>query len=602
MRRTMRMTRRHCASLLLAVLAAGALAQGATAERPLVFGVNRVGGFEVLHNPPGYREDLYRTIRAAGGTCVRLIASPRDIEPVRGARDWNDFERDLALAIKYEQEPIVCIVNTPAWASPTGEATHLYPYRGGLLGEFASFCEDLAARTRGKVRLFQLWNEPNGCGWHFEDGFNHADEYLPVLAACRAGLAKGNPDARLALGGMDDAEGHAPIFITKLYEEAKRRALDVRTLFDAASDHPYSETSALMRAKLDALRAILDANGNAAAPFWITEYGWHTGGTAPEEQARRLAATLAAFASDPWKDLQAAVYLCIADFEMTEDGFGLTDANLRPRPAFHAFQGASRFGAYPPFRIEAAFLQADTLRVAWQTLAKTRGSVRLEALGGAAGTAGIAVKDSPEGTTHATVFEKLVPERVYRYRIETVAAAGGRSILSAPYEIRAPGPRVWNGGFEEGFTGGIGKGWRIEGRGFCTDAMLLPKGTAVDGSRAQAVFAEGVHGHRNFESTLSTIVAATPGRELRVSYAWAALEQKTLTEIKARAGLDPTGRADPSKVVWSDWQEVGAKWKTNTARLAPEGSLAAFVVQCKLEGELKKGSAAFLLDAVRVEP
>ena len=205
-------------------LLAAAAAPAAEADRPLVFGVNRVGGDGVLYDPPDYDEHLYRRIREAGGTCVRLLASPRDIEPERGRRNWKSFDRDLDLAIRYGQTPIVLIVNTPAWASPIGEATHLYPYRDDLRGEFADFCEDLARRTRGKVVLFQLWNEPNGCGWHFHDGFNHADEYYPVLVTCRAALAKGSPEAKLVLGGLDDAEGHAPIFLGRLLAEMKARS------------------------------------------------------------------------------------------------------------------------------------------------------------------------------------------------------------------------------------------------------------------------------------------------------------------------------------------------------------------------------------------
>jgi hypothetical protein len=358
-----------------------------------------------------------------------------------------------------------------------------------------------------------------------------------------------------------------------------------------------------MRAKLDALREILRANDDGAKPFWITEYGWHTGRTAPDEQARTLAATLAAFTSDAWKDLHAAVYLCIADFEMSEDGFGLTDANLRPRPAFYAFQGAMRFGAAPAFRIEPAFTRADALRVTWHTLKPARGVVQLEEVPPEGAPRPAARKESPEGTEHAVLLEGLAPDRTYRFKIETTRTDGAatKSIVSAAYDVRTPARRVWNGNFEEGFFGGIGKGWRIEGRGFCTDATLLPKGSAAEGRHAQAVFAEGVHGHGNFESTLRTVVAAVPGKELRVSYSWAGLEQKTLTEIKARAGLDPTGGADPTKTRWSDWQEVGPQWKRGILAGQPEGTLAAIVFQCKLEGTLRKGSAAFLLDDVRVE-
>jgi hypothetical protein len=357
-----------------------------------------------------------------------------------------------------------------------------------------------------------------------------------------------------------------------------------------------------MRAKLDALDEILRASGDGGKPFWITEYGWHTGSTAPEEQARKVAATLQAFTSNAWKYLDAAVYLCLADFEMTEDGFGLTDANLRPRPAFHAFQGAPRFGASPAFHIEPSFRSAGDLSVAWRTILPARGTVRLEAVPSEGPPPPSATKESPEGTTHRVVFEGLAPDRLYRFRIETIRRDGAaeRAIATAPHEVRSPGTQAFNGGFEEGFFGGIGTGWRIEGRGFCTDAALLPGGSVAEGRHAQAVFADGAHGHGNFESTLSTVVAAAPGKALRVSYAWAALERRTLTEIKARVGLYPTAGTEEAKIAWNPWEDVGPRWKTGTAVVVPDGTAATIAIQCKLEGSLRRGSAAFLLDGVRI--
>jgi hypothetical protein len=588
--------------LIALILCLGTAAGGGEGpDRPLIFGVNRVGAAAILYDPPGYEEAMFHRIREAGGTCVRLVASPRDIEPERGRRRWGEFERDLDLAIRYGQEPIVLIVNTPAWASPTGEATHLHPYRPELAADFADFSTDLARRTKGKARLFQLWNEPNGCGWHFQDGFNHADEYLPVLKVCARALRAGNPDCVLSLGGLDDAEGHAPIFLRKLYGEIGKDPAG-KGLFDAVSDHPYSDTVPVMRGKLDALREILRANGDGARPFWITEYGWHTGNVTSAEQAERVARFLEAFASPAWNDLQAAISLSIADFEGTSDGFGLTDANLRPRPAFFAFQGASRFGAFPPFEIRPAFIARGRLAIVWKTLRAAAGSVRLEPAGGG----GAATAGSAAGTEHRVEFDGLADGRLYRFRIETsaIAAGGTRTWLSAEHEVRAPGEAVANGDFEGGFFAGIGEGWRIEGEGFCTDAALLGAPFPPEKRHAQAVFALGEKGHRTIDSTLSAPVAAAPGRPIEVSLSWASREVKTLAEVSARAGIDPRGGEDPSDpgIRWTEWTELGRTWKTSAVQATAGNTLVRIFIQCRLKGDLRKGAAAFLLDDVRAAP
>jgi hypothetical protein len=571
------------------------------APRPLVFGVNRIGDPGVLFNPPGYDEHLYRRIREAGGTCVRILASPRDIERTRGQRNWAEFDRDLALALKYEQEPIVLIANTPGWASPNGQDTHEYPYKEELLGDFADLCTELARRTKGKARYFQLWNEPNGCGWHCADGFNHTDEYYPVLKACYAAIKKGNPDAVLSLGGLDDAEGHAPIFLRKTYEEKIKDGFE-GPLFEVVSDHAYSHAPEVMRAKLDALRKLLDDRGDKDVPFWVTEYGWTTGDTRPDEQARQMARFLAAFIRPEWKDLQAAVYLCIADFEHRMDGFGLTDANLRPKPAFDAFQAASRFGAYPAYSIRALFTAADRLTITWKTLVPTSGTVTLQPI--AKGNP--VTRTSDMATDHRVEFSGLTPDSSYQWVIETSRQEGGqpKTIRSAEYEIRAPGRQIDNGRFDRGFFAGIAKGWQIEGTGFCTDAALIPHVKLEPDTHAQAVFVRGEYGHEHIDSTLSTAVAAEPQKPILIRFSWADSNTRTLADVSARAGIDPAGAADPDSpsIKWTPWNKLKRSWQDVSVDAVAGNSLVRLFIQVRSKGPLKGGTAVFMLRDVRVDP
>jgi len=568
--------------------------------RMLVFGVNRVGSAKALYDPPDYDERLYQRIREVGGTCVRLAASPREIEAERGKRRWEEFDRDLGLAVRYGQEPIVCIVNTPGWASPTDEPTYLYPYREELLPEFGDFCTDLARRTRGKVRYFQLWNEQNGCGWNFFDGYNRADEYLPVLKVCYDALKRGNPECVLSLGSLDDAQGHGTIFIRKTYEEQTKQNIS-GPLFDAVSDHPYGDTPQSVRAKLDAIRTLLEAHGDGEKPFWITEYGWSTRDVSPGEQAARVAAYLKAFTQPAFSEVQAAVYLCIADFEGSVTGRGLCDTNLRPRPAFYAFQGASRFGAYPPFEIKAHFPAADRLAIAWQTLQPTRGAVTLL---GPGPSKPMIHSDSVSGTSHRVEFVDLAPATVYRYTIETICEKSGRpkSFRSAEYELRSPGPQVFNGDFDDGFFAGIANGWTIDGQDFCTDAGLIPKTALVHGRHAQAVYAAGGRGNKKLASTLSAIVAAKTGQAIKLSVSWTAQTSGNSCKVLSRIGIAADGKSDPAAagVRWSNWENTSGSWDDQSVSAMAGNSVVRLFVQCRSESALGDGTATFMLDNVRV--
>lgn len=569
--------------------------------RPMVFGVNRIGDPRVIYSPRSYDEQLYRRVAEAGGTCVRLVASPPQIEAKRGHRDWSEFDHDLDLALKYRQTPIVCIVNTPAWASPTGETTHLYPYKEELWPEFADFCLDLARRTRGKVRYFQLWNEQNGCSWHFHDGFNHADEYLPILKICYESLKKGNPDCVLSMGSLDDAQGHGPIFIRKTYEEME--AQNVKPpVFDVISTHPYSDNSQIMRKKLDAMKELLAAHGDSDKPFWITEYGWHTGHMKLKDQADKLGEVLAAFIQPAWRDVQASIYLCIADYEHRPSGFGLCDVNLRPRPSFHAFQGAERFGAVPPCHIDAAWTADDTLTVTFKTLKPAKASVELRSATKDDG--GRLSRTSPTGTDHKVVLKDLEGEsRILRVLTQRQVGDKTNGYASAEYLIRGIASGLRNLDFEDGFFGGIAEGWTITGEGFCTDAALIPGASPREGEHAQAVFVRGDKGHTSLSGTLRNNIAAKPGRDVRVTLWWASVSEGTSAESEARIGIDPTGGDDPesSGIQWGEWQKLTPAWTAASHAATGEHSVVTLFVECRSKGDLGEGTVTFMLDDVKVE-
>lgn len=562
--------------------------------RPLVFGVNRVGDAGVLFDPPDYAEHMLRRIREAGGTLVRIPASPRDVEPERGRRNWEAFDRDLSLALRCGLEPLVLVCNTPAWASPTGRATHEHPYKAELLPDFASFCAELAHRTRGRVRYFQLWNEPNGCGWHFLDGFNHADEYLPMLLVGGRALKQGNPQAVVLLGGLDDAEGQAPAFLTALYDERARR-FPGRRLFDGIADHPYGGDSNAIRGKLDALREVLKRNGDGAAPVWITEYGWHGEKTPERERAKKVGEALARFVGPEWSFLEGAIYVSIADVEGGATGFGLCDANLRPRPAYDAFQAASRFGAYPASSLRWRPLAGEWAELAWRTLEPTTGTVTLKPA-----PAAPVPRASSLQPSHKVRIGGLAPGTDYEV-VVTTRSADGRTIDSAPRRVRSAGREIFNGGFEEGFFAGIANEWTIDGAGFCTDAVLIPDFAPHGGRHAQAMMARRGVG---LDSTARAAVAADPRQSLTLLVWYAGESRDCGAAVRVRIGLDRVGGDDPGadSVVWSEWADAARDWRQLRVQAKAEAPVVAVLVQARAEGDAGGGLAFAAIDDVVLAP
>ena len=70
----------------------------------------------------------------------------------------------------------------------------------------------LARRCQGKARYYEFWNEQNGSGWHVDvingkPRDNRADRYVPWLYHCYKAIKAVDPEAQVAMGGLDDLEG-----------------------------------------------------------------------------------------------------------------------------------------------------------------------------------------------------------------------------------------------------------------------------------------------------------------------------------------------------------------------------------------------------------
>lgn len=559
---------------------------GADDARPLLFGVNRVGGEYAVFSDPRYLEQMYQRLRELNATMVRLAASPRDIERVRGARDWREFDRDLALAVQYGQEPMICIVNTPAWASPTGEDTHQYAYKPELFPDFIDFCRELAERTRGKATLFQLWNEQNGCSWHFHDGWNHADEYIPFLVACRQGLKAGNPDAVLLMGGLDDAAGNGHIFMEKSYA-IRDAEYPGQRLFEGVTIHPYSPDTATMRRKLERMQQLMADNGDGDLPQYITEYGWHTGDTSESERVRLVSESLAMFAQLPF--LRGCIYLSLADFEGGATGFGLCDANLRPRPAYYAFQGAPRCGASPAHTIAMRPLTADRFEIAWQTVLPTRGTATARPGNGL----GLQTGDSPLGRTHR-VEMACSPGADALVSIDT-ETEDGRRHSSAVLHYRHPAPGLRNGRFEEGFFAGIAEDWTITGHGFCADSALVPGAAPLEGDHAQALWInERAAASGPLDSVMQAwaLVAAEGTHTLR-THAAGEPSAAAGARFEARLGVTAPGETETT---WGPWTTLSRDYQALSLDVDCRAGVASVQIAVHMAAGGITGTPMILID------
>jgi len=290
-------------------------------------------------------------VREAGGTCIQLSLGWDRIEPQPGGYRWDETDARVRDAEARGLDLYACINDTPAWAVPEPEPGHdaLPGYRTPPdechADSFAAFCREAARRYRGRIRHFTFWNEPNGCGW-INAGCSNSSGY-PLytrwLRRATRALKAGNPDCVVAAGALDYHSGVPDgwRYLQGIYDEGGKGA------FDAVEIHPYAPSGIHWQAIRDTRRVMLE-NGDGEKPIWIGEYGWPDAGS--ERASRDLEEFLDLIRREEFDFISHARYLVVSD--LNEGLYGLSDAELHPRPIYDAFKRAPKAmlprGSAPP--------------------------------------------------------------------------------------------------------------------------------------------------------------------------------------------------------------------------------------------------------------
>ena len=136
--------------------------------------------------------------------------------------------------------------------------------------EFAAYCREVVAATRGKVAWYQVWNEWDGA--HEMQGadagkVNTPENYVALLKVAAAAIRAEDPQAKVLANSF--AMGDEPLF-------AAFRA-GMLDHCDAYSIHPYdlAVTPEAVAARLrNVAQESARHNGGKPKPFLITEMGW----------------------------------------------------------------------------------------------------------------------------------------------------------------------------------------------------------------------------------------------------------------------------------------------------------------------------------------
>ncbi len=295
-------------------------------------------------------------------------------EPARSA--WEKYDYIVALAEKYGLELIVRISNPPAWSRAQGDAVGSYAPPDDYQ-DFADFVAAVVSRYRGRVRYYQLWNEPNiypewgGYPISPEEytellklgatAARAADPDVVIIAGALAATINLQPDAPPPANSLNDL-----LFLQRMYDAGAAPYFDIVAaqgygLFSGPTDrrmHPR----VMNFGRPQFIRDVMVRNGDAHKPLWISEMNWNAapegvepryGRVSLEQQARYLPLAYERIRREwPWVGVANTWFLKRATDEWERNGqpeayFRLLAPDFTPMPVYQSIQAYIREGRLP---------------------------------------------------------------------------------------------------------------------------------------------------------------------------------------------------------------------------------------------------------------
>ncbi len=316
---------------------------------------------------------LYQ-IQAAGFTWIRQRVSWARTEPEPGQLDWAAWDAIVEGAVARGLQVVLVLEDAPDWAKAPKDVS----FRGAPPRDpetFARFAEQIAARYRGLVAAYQVWDEPNlGAHWG-SDGVNPA-AYAALLSAAHQGIRRGDADAIVLAAGLAPTTERSPANLNDLDFLRGLYAAGAAPYFDALAYKPYgfwsgpddpANPNATNFARVQLAYDIMCENGDGHKGIWAVEFGWNvlpdhwTGRPSPwgtdaayKQDSRSILAVRQA--RGQWAWMGPMIWAAFQPQAAADDpiwGFALASAEGAVRPFAHELGALSVLHYTGPGRYDA---------------------------------------------------------------------------------------------------------------------------------------------------------------------------------------------------------------------------------------------------------
>jgi hypothetical protein len=206
----------------------------------------------------------FELLQAAGVRVLRVSIGWDGVEPERDRYDFGFWDAYVELAGEYGVALLPYVAYTPHW-NAAGERDDFWrapPREPAELGELLGL---LAARYRGRIQSWEIWNEPDNRDYWL----GSAAQYAELLDLGSRAVRAAAPEARVVFGGLAGGVG----FLRELFDR-HGAAADV----DVVNLHAYYETwnpnpVETIAQYVEEVSAIVQRHGGRQA-IWMAEIGY----------------------------------------------------------------------------------------------------------------------------------------------------------------------------------------------------------------------------------------------------------------------------------------------------------------------------------------
>jgi len=343
------------------------------------YGVNTFLQQEV---EPEKRELAMKMVAEGGFRWIRQEFTWEDIE-IHGKDDfedrrnppsksaWGKYDHIVDLSEKYDVQIMARLSNPPAWTRAEGNDAGAFAPPDNVK-DFGDFVEAVAQRYKGRIHVYQLWNEPNIYPEWGAYPIN-AIEYVALLKEGYTRIKAVDPDAVVVMGALaatieldrQRREGISPgglsdvLFLQQVYDAGGADYFDVLAMQGYGLwSGPYDrrmQPRVLNFSRPLYIRDVMVRNGDAHKAIWLSEMAWNAtppdsgipavyGSVSPEQQAAYAALAYERIQKE-WAWLGVANYWFLkqATDQELQDGnpqyfFRLLEPDFSPMPVYEALK------------------------------------------------------------------------------------------------------------------------------------------------------------------------------------------------------------------------------------------------------------------------